>query len=1132
VNQELPRHEKIRFRRDEIADLRTLPSANAVPPLGRARFRRGARLLTRVLFGVGVLIMLAVGGVYAIGASGIGSERLRQAAEQAIEGMVGVDIRVAVGPASITLDKASFLALQVRDVKLTAGDGKPIVQAGLMRFGVRLLPLLSGEVQLTSARVSDASLFADAMPSQGSSDWAASLRNTDGLIDPDKIVDAVFGAVHQSLDAIRLDSIRSIDLDNVAVALSPTGDVRLVTIADATVSQSGPAALRFSSKLDVDGRKLAVEASAGRDPAARKVTALRADITVEPIEVDTKATGQAGGNVGAVTLHLEGTEGEGDAQPRLSLSGSLAGAVLDLGARGMLPVDAKLKATLLRGSNKIGIDGLDLRVGRSDFDIEGSLGPKPAQGVAGDEPSYRFDLVSNKATLAPIDSSEPALDFVGRVAGDYQTVSRKLVVPTIAVRSGASGEVLGNAALEFVAGKAPGVSMALNVHDMPVSHVKQLWPWFSAHGAREWVLENLFGGKVVEASLQYQVAPGRAGNGVPLDRNEVFGRFQLEGSRFDTAGQIPPIRDANGVVEFHGNDVDISLSSGTVYMPSGRLVAASNGTLSVKNANIPPVIGALNIDVAGNADAIAELASYEPINAMRHVGLKPDELSGTVTGNVRADIPLQKGIDTSKLGWLVSLDYQDLAISKPIDDQMVTGADGSIVVDPKSAIVKAHALLNDIPAEIMLAEPLEADGPPRSRQVTLTVDDKIRQSLMPGLSAMLSGTMKIALDKSDNANQDVVADLTSAKLSIPWAGWSKGPGVPATVSFTMAKTGSTTRLTNFDLDGKTFEARGAVELSNGDLVSANLSHVQLNRGDDVAVSIKRSGKGYAVKINGDALDARALLKQFTSDTDSATKGAGGDAISVTADVKALTGFNDEVVSNFTLDYSGAGSKVNGLTVRAQARSGASIDVSNNTVGGRHTLDMKSADAGAVLRFLDIYKHMEGGAIAVALAGAADGPMRGTVDARNFQIVNEPKLASIVSTTPTGDKRSLNQAVKADIDTSRVQFERGYAEIVKGNGSLKVANGVLRGPLIGTTFQGTLYDQNDNMDMTGTFMPAYGINRIFGELPLVGALLGNGRDRGLIGVTYRLRGSAKKPDLQINPLSVIAPGIFRSIFEFR
>jgi hypothetical protein len=46
------------------------------------------------------------------------------------------------------------------------------------------------------------------------------------------------------------------------------------------------------------------------------------------------------------------------------------------------------------------------------------------------------------------------------------------------------------------------------------------------------------------------------------------------------------------------------------------------------------------------------------------------------------------------------------------------------------------------------------------------------------------------------------------------------------------------------------------------------------------------------------------------------------------------------------------------------------------------------------------------------------------------------------------------------------------------------------------------------------------------------MLGNGRDRGLIGLTYKLTGDPASPDVHVNPLSVIAPGIFRSIFEFK
>ena len=142
------------------------------------------------------------------------------------------------------------------------------------------------------------------------------------------------------------------------------------------------------------------------------------------------------------------------------------------------------------------------------------------------------------------------------------------------------------------------------------------------------MLNNVFGGRVTDAQLQFHVEPGRLGNGVPLSGNESFGTFKLEGTRFDTAGLIPPVRDATGTVDYKGNDVDISLSSGTVYLPSGRTVAASNGTLSIKKANMPPVVGALDIDVAGDAPAVAELASYDPINAMRHVGLSPEDFTG------------------------------------------------------------------------------------------------------------------------------------------------------------------------------------------------------------------------------------------------------------------------------------------------------------------------------------------------------------------------------------------------------------------------------------------------------------------------------------------------------------------------
>ena len=52
---------------------------------------------------------------------------------------------------------------------------------------------------------------------------------------------------------------------------------------------------------------------------------------------------------------------------------------------------------------------------------------------------------------------------------------------------------------------------------------------------------------------------------------------------------------------------------------------------------------------------------------------------------------------------------------------------------------------------------------------------------------------------------------------------------------------------------------------------------------------------------------------------------------------------------------------------------------------------------------------------------------------------------------------------------------------------------------------------------------------------MGRLLGPfaGRDgEGLFGVTFAIRGPLDKPDFRVNPLSALAPGAFRRMFEYR
>lgn len=1128
------RHEKVRFRRNEIARLEALPSAVGQDEHWQARRPIGHRLLLWAAFvatGMASLAAVVVAGVYAISVWGIGNDRIRIEAERAIEAAIGIDVDAALGGIRLSVDPSKLLVLAVDDVSVkTAADGAALLDADALTFDVRLLPLISGRLELGGIKVAGAHLAAPA-PQAGERDLFASLEDEHGLVDPDKAAAAVFGAVHELLDAVDRGA-PSVELSDIEIGFSGQS----IVIKQAAFSPDG-AGVGIAASIFAGGREANVTGKAARNASSHRISELQLSVSAaapsDAVAVsDTEKVPEQRDRIGAFEIAINGAEGIGGDASRLALAAKVDDFAFSIDKDHFMAGSGSLAATVETGTGKLEIERLRLLSGRSQFEFHGAVGPKPSSD-RDTTPSYRYELISDGSTVSPDRSPEPALPIYARVAGWYEVAARKFIIEQFGVRT-RGGELLGTANVEFVDDGAPGIFLAATIPSMPVSHVKQLWPFAAAAGARRWAMANMFGGVVTDSSIQYHVAPRRLGNGVPLSHEEVSGRFKVDGTRFDIAGRLPPVRDASGVIEFAGNDVDVTLSSGTAYMPSGRWVSAANGKLAIHGANKSPLVGKLDIDVKGSADAVTELASYEPIRATQRTGMAAGDFSGSVEGNVKADIPLIGDFKGRELPFLVSLDFEGLALGPPVEGQKVTEADGTIIVDPDKAVIKAKAKLNGATSELDIVEPFGEGAKGRKRDIQMVLDDKARATLVSGLGDMLSGPVKVKFDASNKDDQSIEADLTDAVVSIPWAGWSKGKGIAATVKFDLDNDGDTTRLSNFDLNGKSFGVKGDVTLVRGALTSATFDSVRLNRGDDVSVTIKAAGKGYAVDVRGAAVDARSIIKTYLSDE--AVSGTSSNSksppVSVNLVVDRLTGFHDETLSGAKLEVSVAGGALRSMVASAASDQGGAIAVRNGAEGNRRFLEMQSADAGSILRFLDIYRHMEGGTIRLAMSGPSTGSMKGQVDATNFTLVNEPKLASMVSKPLPGDSRTLNEAVRGDMDTSRVRFERGFAALEKRSGYLALDRGVLRGPLIGTTFQGTLYDEQGNMDMTGTFMPAYGLNRIFGEIPLVGLILGNGRDRGLIGVTYRLSGKAAEPKLQINPLSVIAPGIFRSIFEFR
>lgn len=1142
MKEPIPRHEKVRFRRRDVTGWHSYPSAEAEALAARPALIPAwiSRPVMWAGAAIGGLVLLIVCALLVLPSAGVESAWLRDQAERAVTQFAGDEFEAHIGRTTLALDRRYFLAIGVEDFTMSErGAETTFAEAGRLGFGVRFWPLIKGQVEIGSATLTGARIMVPG--GAAAADGSGALMGPDGLIDPDSLIDAVFAGLAQLRERTGTAGIETIRLRDVELVVPVgRGEPRTVLIEVADLTGTSEDGIDLSAEIAALDQRISITGSAVTTEGGSDGFDLEAVIAAngKTYEMGGERPEDSGSvRLGDITVTAVGSTADAEGPDSISLRISVGESDVVVGGSEMFQANARVDTSLTHGAGALSIDRLDLVVERSTLSFSGLISPN-AVDHADDRPAYDFRIIGSPLTIAPLESPEPALTAIARIAGWISPDGQRIVANDINVTTG-QGEVIGTGAMEIVPGKSPGISLALAVSRLSVGHAKNIWPFFAAPAARTWALNNVFGGLVENSRLLYRIAPGRLGDGIPLSSEEVSGHFEVKGTRFDVAGSIPPMRDTNGSIDFAGTDVDIALDSGTIFTEGGRMLDARNGTLLIRDAHIPPLIGDVDVEIDGSAAAVTEVAGYDPINLSRYLPISPDGISGTASGRVLASIPLDDSISSDDLDWHLQLDYEGLSLAEPYEGQRIEDAKGTIVADPEQADFVAEAKLNGIRGELTLSEPLGEDKSNRKRQARLFLEEGDADKLFDGLSEMVSGPITLDVEQIGPGREKVEADLSRATLTLPWIGWTKGRGVRATTSFVMNRDGATTELADFRLDGDGFGGSGSIKVDDKGLASARFARIAFAPDDNISMGLDRKGSNYAINVSGQSLDARFLIKEFASVMPGASSGgptenSGGSStsVSVNAEISRVKGFNNTTLVGAKLAYADAASDVPGMRLSATTMEGARATIVDASAGGSRKVEIKADDAGALLRFIDVYDKLGGGRAALSLSGRTGAPLTGRIDMREFSLIDEDRLESMVNRAGPGGERSLNDALNRKVDVSRAQFDRGSAAIVLGENYLTVSDGVVSGGSIGSTFSGTVFDADGNMAISGTFLPAYGINRIFSEIPLLGQLLGNGRGGGLIGITYRLSGPANEPTLEVNPLSLVAPGIFRSIFEFR
>ncbi|WP_457586016.1 DUF3971 domain-containing protein [Ensifer canadensis] len=1128
------RGEKVGFRKKDIVALHALPSAQAHEPvIVHAPHKRGLlRFLGKIALCGFLLVFIIAASLIAVVESGAIDRTLNARARTALNAALGGAYRAEVGSTVVRMTSNGALALKAREVALSeAASGQPVAKLSSISIALDPIALLTGRIAVSRLEAEGGDFDTGLLP-RGEPIDLTKIK----IVDVGEALETLFAHVDRMSQMAAGRGDQTVLLSNFSFTVAGARDsVVPVEAKELEFNRDADGSMHVKGSLTVDG--VDVDLNANALGAQNHVTGFEASISnvpLKPFFYHGPFGKEAAFGIDATAgLTLTATRAAEGAKPDFRVAVRTSEGAFHAG--GLVSTINPSQMDIAYDFERASVEILPstVNVGRSVFPFTGAV--KDLDRIAGaTDQGFAIDLLFRNASSAPEDIAERPLIFDAKASGRFTSDARhRLIFDQLAVSS-PLGSMFGSLSVTF--GKtSPQVSFAAISDRMQPTAVKQLWPWWLAKGARRWAIRNLFGGTVIDARIEVSVAEGRiaANEGeLKLDEKELNIAFNIDGTRINIAGEIPPLRDTSGTFKLSGQRMEVGVKQGAAYFTSGRSVALNGGDFIIPDVYTKPLIAEMKIEVGGEADAIAELVTYKPIQALQKTPFVPGDFTGPVKAQVGARFGLVTDQHPPPPLWQVEMQLDDVTVTRPIAGRAVSNVSGTFRVDNAQAVLDAEAMVEGAKIKLALIEPVDSKSKvKRKREISGTINDAAREKLAPGLSRIISGPMDVDLVIDEADIQHATIDLTKARLSLPWIGWSKGAGISAEVRYTSDINDSVTTIKDFAIAGDGFGARGTLQVDDAGISSAKLSNVRLAQGDDFNVAIDRRKGVHVVTLSGAAADIRPILAQMKSGSNG-NGGGSGDDITIQGQLGRVAGFNGEALSNVNLVYSERGQQIEDINLSAVTGSGQALVAKLAKSGADNILELTTGDAGSLARFADIYRNMRGGLLNLKLRDRGGRSWRGSIDIRKFSLVGEQRLQSMVSTPAGQDGRSLNQAVKRDIDVSTARFERGFAQLALDRSAIRVDGGVLRGTDVGATFQGTVRDGNGIMDMTGTFMPAYGLNRIFGELPLIGVLLGNGRDRGLLGITFKLNGPFNQPKLTINPLSFIAPGVIRSIFEFQ
>jgi hypothetical protein len=765
------------------------------------------------------------------------------------------------------------------------------------------------------------------------------------------------------------------------------------------------------------------------------------------------------------------------------------------------------------------LDNQDVEIdGRFYGLLDKNFMPSQAQLVASSA-SGAFVVPEFSEGKVPYEDFTFELAFNGE-AGTVEVLNTQVTVKDVTLQA--------EAALKANEREVSG-PIKFSIDKLKQSQIKPLWPKaLEGDNAEEWIVDKMSEGTFhdVTATIDFFALKGEEEWDIGVE--DVVAGFSFENMSVDYRPPMTPVKKAKGSGIFRLAEEKLSVD----------ITDAMIGDLKVNKGELEFV----NIIEAGKGKADIRVALEGPLKSgfqyltKEPIALKHDfdleKVQGTAQATVNVRFPT-KDISVKDVQVNAEGTMSDVTLPGVMKVLELTGGPLNFTVKDNEFILKGDAKIAGQDAKVDYREFLESEGKAYKSKVvaSLLVNTDMRNKLGINLADFLDGDALVDVTYTEypggKAQADLNVDLKPTFVYFKPLGYEKkaGDAGSATLKATL-QNGELQKIselkataTNMQIDNASFNFGAGNVLTGGTIPSFAINESVAKM--DFSVG---TGGRYKINIDGSFFDLRPSLDGEKKEGEVYDESPMDIAIKAdrmrAADTDTLQHARMELSMDGTgafdrLEFDGTAGKGN-VTIRFRPDE-----------GGKRVFYMKADDAGATLRAFGVYDNIVGGVLEIAgdpIKGVHDRNVRGLAQIRDFKVVKAPTLARLLGMLSLPGVMS---ALKDDGLTFS-KLEAKFDWLYRPKGSLLVLkDGRTSGNSVGFTFDGTYDKSAGKIDIEGTMIPLSGVNKVIGNIPLVGDIL-TGGSGGVIAATYSVKGEAKSPSVFVNPLSVLTPGILRRI----